>query len=130
VVKMTANVGEYLKNLTRGALKQPSELFFEASIQAYQIFSELISNKYETVFLRNGKQMIILRELTMLKLEKYVEEINDKCILCNKTLKSILIKNSYILANIFLNNYSKLINDQISIQNKDPSERKLLKFKS
>jgi hypothetical protein len=27
----------------------------------------------------------------MLKLEKYVEEINDKCILCNKTLKSILI---------------------------------------
>jgi hypothetical protein len=27
----------------------------------------------------------------MLNLEKYVEEINDKCILCNKTLKSILI---------------------------------------
>jgi hypothetical protein len=27
----------------------------------------------------------------MLKLEKYVEEINVKCILCNKTLKSILI---------------------------------------
>jgi hypothetical protein len=27
----------------------------------------------------------------MLKLEKYVEEINDKCILSNKTLKSILI---------------------------------------
>jgi hypothetical protein len=27
----------------------------------------------------------------MLKLEKYVEEINDKCILCDKTLKSILI---------------------------------------
>jgi hypothetical protein len=36
----------------------------------------------------------------MLKLEKYVEEINDKCILCNKTFKSILIKNSHILANI------------------------------
>jgi hypothetical protein len=62
----------------------------------------------------------------MLKLEKYVEEINDKCILCNKTL----IKNSHILANIFLNNYSKLINDQISTQNKHPSKRKLLKFKS
>jgi hypothetical protein len=32
----------------------------------------------------------------MLKLEKYVEEINEKCILCNKTLKSILIlKQSY-----------------------------------
>jgi PP-loop superfamily ATP-utilizing enzyme len=27
----------------------------------------------------------------MLKLEKYVEEINDKCFLCNKRLKSILI---------------------------------------
>jgi hypothetical protein len=27
----------------------------------------------------------------MLKLEKYVEEINDKCILCNKILKSVLI---------------------------------------
>jgi hypothetical protein len=66
----------------------------------------------------------------MLKLEKYVEEINEKCILCNKTLKSILIKNSHILANIFLNNYSKLINDQISTQNKDPSKRKLLKFNS
>jgi hypothetical protein len=66
----------------------------------------------------------------MLKLEKYVEEINDKCTLCNKTLKSILIKNSHthILANIFLNNYSKLIDDQISTQNKDPSKRKLLKF--
>jgi hypothetical protein len=76
------------------------------------VFSELISDKYETEFLRSGKQRIILRELTMLKLEKYVEEINDKCILCNKTLKSILIKNSHILANIFLNNYSKLINDQ------------------
>jgi hypothetical protein len=66
----------------------------------------------------------------MLKLEKYVEEISDKCILCNKTLKSILIKNSHILANVFLNNYSKLVNDQISTQNKDPSKRKLLKFKS
>jgi hypothetical protein len=27
----------------------------------------------------------------MLNLEKYVEEINEKFILCNKTLKSILI---------------------------------------
>jgi hypothetical protein len=58
----------------------------------YITFGELISDKYETEFLRSGKQRIILRELTMLKLEKYVEEINDKCILCNKTLKSILIK--------------------------------------
>jgi tRNA(Ile2) C34 agmatinyltransferase TiaS len=66
-------------------------LFFETSIKAYQIFSELISDKYETEFIRSGKQKIILRELTMLKLEKYVEEINDKCIVCNKTLKSILI---------------------------------------
>jgi tRNA(Ile2) C34 agmatinyltransferase TiaS len=71
--------------------KQPSELFFETSIKANQTFSELIPDKYETEFLRSGKQRIILRELTMLKLEKYVEEINDKCILCNKTLKSILI---------------------------------------
>jgi hypothetical protein len=65
----------------------------------------------------------------MLKLEKYVEEISDNVdIVCNKTFKSILIKNSHILANIFLNNYSKLINDQISTQNKDSSKRKLLKF--
>jgi hypothetical protein len=27
----------------------------------------------------------------MLKLEKYLEEINDKCIFCNKSLKSIHI---------------------------------------
>jgi hypothetical protein len=60
-------------------------------MKAYQIFSELISDKYETEFIRSGKQRIILRELTMLKLEKYLEEINDKCILCNKSLKSILI---------------------------------------
>jgi hypothetical protein len=69
----------------------------------------------------------------MLKLEKYAEEINDKCILCDKTLKSILIIDIEIvisLANIFLNNYSKLINDQISTQNKDPPKRKLLKFNS
>jgi hypothetical protein len=63
----------------RCSKKQPSELFFEASVQAYQIFSELrfISDKYETEFLRSGKQRLILRELTMLKLEKFVEEIND-----------------------------------------------------
>jgi hypothetical protein len=45
----------------RCSKKQPSELFFEASVQAYQIFSELrfISDKYETEFLRSGKQRLI-----------------------------------------------------------------------
>jgi hypothetical protein len=90
---MTAYVGEYLKTLTSGGLKNNPLylLFFETPIKAYQIFSEFISDKYETEFLRSGRQRIILWELTMLKLEKYVEEINDECILCNKTLKSILI---------------------------------------
>jgi hypothetical protein len=52
-------------------------LFFETSIEAYQIFSELIciSDKYETEFIRSGKQKIILRELTMLKLEKLMTNV-------------------------------------------------------
>jgi hypothetical protein len=38
MVKMTANVGENLKNLTRDALKkQPPKLFFETFIKAHQI---------------------------------------------------------------------------------------------
>jgi hypothetical protein len=73
MVKMTANVDDCLKNLTRGALKNNPLNY------SLKIFSELrfISDKYETEFLRSGKQRLILRELTMLKLEKFVEEIND-----------------------------------------------------
>jgi hypothetical protein len=81
----SANVGEYLKKLTRDALKN-SPLNY-----SLKLLLELISDKCETEFPRNDKQRIILRELTMLKLEKYLEEINDKCIFCNKSLKSILI---------------------------------------
>lgn len=126
----SAQVSEYLKNLSRGALKQPSELLFEVSIQAYQIFNELISDEYEAEFLKTGRQRIILRELIISNLEQHIEEINEKCILCNKTLMSILTRASHIISNIFLNNYSKIINNEVYSKNRDQSNRKLLKFHS
>lgn len=72
----TVCVSDYLIHLTRGALKTPSQFVFQFVIDAFKIFSLLLSADYEREFSTNLQRSIIKKLIilkTLLKILKNVK---------------------------------------------------------
>ena len=88
------NVSEYILNLTGGTLKQPSDFIFGIAIHAYKIFSTLISENFETLFLKSAAQKYILKQLVINKIQVTDESLNIKCHFYDKYMLDLLNKTS------------------------------------
>ena len=121
------DVSDYISRLTRGSLKSPSQIIFDITIECYLIFSEILSETYEILFLNHGAQRLLLKKLFIQKIENSYDNLEDKCSLCNKNIRQLIGKQVHILSNIFLNNYSKVMTDHVPKAN-DSNQRKMLTF--
>jgi hypothetical protein len=125
------DAGQYMKNLSRGGLKEPTDFIFQLVIKEFQIFSCLISNDFEEKFAKCEKQRIVLKFLSKAIFEEHNEVEKEECN-CGKTVHQILDRACHITANIFLNNYAKVSNDKPSTLYPSGSrskQRKLQTFK-
>lgn len=113
-------------HLTRGALKTPSQFVFQFVIDAFKIFSLLLSADYEREFSTNLQRSII-KKLIILKAEHIIEN-TEECQTCQKTFQNIIYKMAHVLSNIFLNNYSKIISDGVKDVSDSKKNRKLKTF--
>lgn len=109
-----------LHKLDRGGLKKPSILTMEITAICYRIFVELISEKYESLFLKCQNQLGILLSLCA----SHLTEIYEFSTACSHSSFDIIKQISTIIGKILLNNYIKNKNDKNSKNN----PRKLKKF--
>lgn len=116
---MSKETREYLTNLTRGGLKEPTPILNEVVSNVYRLFATLISAEFEDAFLKIPSQRGLLKRLALKKLE-FIVDMDEKCgnEKCGRSTRVILTKVSNTLANIFLNNYCKKKNDKVRVGKK------------
>ena len=122
----------YVQALDRGGLKYPS---IWSVLLAYKIFSLLqllISNKYESKFLLINHQKAVLCAISdkaILCDDYFQSETAGCCKLCGSSKLNALKLTVPTLANIFLFNYTKVVNDSFNAgggkKNRLKADRKL-----
>lgn len=127
----------YFNVIDRGALKYPSEFIVNILITQFKLFSMLISDKFESIFLQcdSQKDILILLVNNVLENENVVFET---CSDCGSSFKHFVDKCICIFCNILLNNYRKVIEGKLMAKkkkssskdtHKSPKKRKIDKLK-
>ncbi|GBM96249.1 hypothetical protein AVEN_126711-1, partial [Araneus ventricosus] len=107
---------KYVSLLDRGGLKWPTKYTLEILVESYQIFNKLIRKEFEEKFLKANNHKQLLEHLVFEKMEllNSVPEVSCEC----KNNFVLIVKQCIsISANIFLNNYTKIKNDQLRAKN-------------
>ncbi|GBM88223.1 hypothetical protein AVEN_206343-1 [Araneus ventricosus] len=107
---------KYVSLLDRGGLKWPTKYTLEILVESYQIFNKLIRKEFEEKFLKANNHKQLLEHLIFEKMEllNSVPEVSCEC----KNNFVLIVKQCIsISANIFLNNYTKIKNDQLRAKN-------------
>lgn len=116
----------YLKFIDRGGLKYPTDYFVSLVINLFLLFKILISEKFESHFLKEKSQKSLFVQLGLNYLKKNQMLENTSCY-CGQQFSYFYKKCLTTFANILLNNYRKLENDKIVTER---AERKLKKLAS
>lgn len=119
----TDEQNSYLTSIDRGGLKWPTEFLVECVSQMLLVFKCVISEKFEALFLSLSNHKSVLIEL-------FKERLNGCCMLegkcvCGVTISCLMTHTTQIVANIFLNNYSKRSADKEAITKDKCKFRKL-----
>lgn len=99
----------YFTELNRGGLKRPSIFMITLCENMYRLFQVLISDKYESEFLKLSNQRKAFITLGV-QLSEIVCDLDQIC-QCGLTFKILVKKCIKIMSNIFINNYTKLLNE-------------------
>ncbi|XP_018914579.1 uncharacterized protein [Bemisia tabaci] len=104
---------EYLSGLDRGGLNRPSDFSFHFCMDSFKLFQTLISQKYEKQFLKLNNQRKAFKTLGVKLCEQTLDDMLFSCESdsCNLSLQKVVKKFTGVLANIFLNNYTKTLNE-------------------
>ena len=113
---------QYLIDLDRGGLKWPTDLLVEAVTQMFSVFQAILSKEFEPKFLglTNQKSVLLCLFNERLKTSGVLE---GECV-CGLDISELLKPASSIVANVFLNNYSKRACDRRAAS-KDMCKRKM-----
>ena len=107
----------YLLNLCRGGLKQPTDFIYVIVVEGFTLFQTLISSEFENTFLNGGNHRAIFMNILEMKIEEMGINFSDKCT-CGVETMVIVRKVCHVLGNIFVNNYTKVINNNTLCTNK------------
>ena len=104
---------EYLSGLDRGGLNRPADFSFHLCMDAFKLFQTLISQKYEEQFLKLNDQRKAFTTLGVKLCEQTLDDMLFSCETdsCDLSLQKVVAKFLGVLANIFLNNYTKTLNE-------------------
>lgn len=110
----------YLMRLDRGGLKVPTEFTVDIAIIVHKIFQAIVGGDLEQEFIRCNCQKALLMKLALEKFESLIIDFP----LCHCGLDIIGLAKYCLpsLANIFLNSYSQIKNDDIE---RAKNERKM-----
>lgn len=111
VIQCDADEMSYFRLLNRGGLKCPSPIMVSMCCKIFMLFQVLISSAYEAEFLKLENQRDAVVALGVEALESSVDNLSDVC-KCGVPLTKIIKKCVKILANIFINNYTKVSNEK------------------
>ncbi|CAH0765012.1 unnamed protein product [Bemisia tabaci] len=105
-IERAEEIYSYLSGIDRGGLNKPSDFSFNLCVNIFKLFSKLISSKYESQFLKLQSPR---RAIVSLGLQMCKNAINDAapCPNCDLSLEKIIKKILRTLANCFLKNYAK-----------------------
>lgn len=112
---ITADINEstdqYFNYLNRGGLTVPSGLVMTIGQHVYCVVQNLISKRYENLFIKvcNQKSLIVQIALRSLTASEVVSDLVTKICSCETTHLNLFTKLLGIMANILLNNYCKLV---------------------
>ncbi len=116
----------YIQALDRGGLKWPRQILVDIVTLIYCLFERLLSSDYEKQFIEasNHKQLAVFLSLELLQSKS---DFNCVCEAGQDTKQNLFKLCARKMANIFLNNYSKRLNDAAtkSKGHKDKKTRKL-----
>lgn len=115
---------QYTKHLNREGLKWPTEFALDACINTYKIFQVSMST-YEKEFLNLANHRTILMNLSINYLQDRTD-FNETCI-CGTSNKQLIVRAVRSAANVFFNNYSKSVNDNL-LYNVEAQKKKLPTF--
>lgn len=101
----------YFRELNRGGLKYPSSFLMCLCCDVYRLMQVLISNRYEQEFLNLKNQRDAVVTLSVQFFLNSVSNIDDSCS-CGVRLVKIVKKCVKVFANIFINNYTQVLNDK------------------
>ncbi|PSN31256.1 hypothetical protein C0J52_27800, partial [Blattella germanica] len=101
----------YFKELNRGGLKCSSSIMISLCCDIFKVFQVLISSTYEADFLKLENQRDAVMTLGIELSENSISNLADVC-KCGIVLKTVVRKRVKVLANIFINNYVKLLNEK------------------
>lgn len=101
---------KYLMITDRGKLKWPQKLIIDISIISFQIFQKLISQTFENDFITYAEPKNLFIQLILDKIELIGIAVFSKCN-CGNDLSHLLKLCLSGIANIYLNNYTKVKND-------------------
>jgi len=115
---------KYFEDINRGGLSVPSNLCITLGLLANQIMQDLISEKYESVFVKSRNH----RRVLMFLLEEalfFFDNVDDECTICRSIPRPKYLQAFKIFSNILLNNYRKCKSDAIDSMKSTPSEKKV-----
>lgn len=101
----------YFSQLNRGGLKRPSPMMVFLCSEMYKLFQTLISNAYEQDFLKLGNHHDAVVTLGIQMSECIISNWEDVC-KCGVPMKKLVKKCIKVLGNIFINNYTKLMDEK------------------
>jgi len=107
---------QYFQDINRGGLRVPSNLTIELGHLASSVMQGLISEKYESSFIKSKSHKKLLLHLLEEGLVFLLRKTDEKCESCNETHISRFIEAFGIFSNILLNNYRKCKSDAIHRQ--------------
>ena len=121
----------YISSLDRGGLKYPTELSVMYAYKVYSVVQILVSEQYETKFLQCRNHKSVATELVMqsICLDDAFAGDTEACSVCDGFATTLLHKMLPYFVNVFLNNYVKKRNDQLTATGGKKGKRKLQTLK-
>lgn len=100
----------YFNVIDRGSLRYPSDFIINILVASFKVFNVVISERYESMFLRCTSQKYILTKLITESLENVSTQW---CNTCGASSKVLMDKCISVFSNVLLNNYSKLVKEKM-----------------
>jgi len=110
----------YIDVLNRGGLKWPTQFLTDVVVDVFVVFKCLIAEKYEQAFseVTNQRELLVKLSLEFLNKSEHMCE-------CGMPISKTVYRCVVTVANIMLNNYTKLLNDKRSTNKAAKVQRKL-----
>ena len=110
----------YIDVLNRGGLKWPTQFLTDVVVDVFVVFKCLIAEKYEQAFSEVTNQRELLVKLSL----EFPNKSEHMCE-CGMPISKTVYRCVVTVANIMLNNYTKLLNDKRSTNKAAKVQRKL-----